>query len=97
MFQYLDIGQNIDCRIVSENDRYLVLDTTSETSSIAPAAAGGEVPLSRSNPIIPPIIRQLKSRSFGAVEFGKPTVISSLDDVSSKRRFRLEVVATRIK
>jgi hypothetical protein len=91
--QYLDIGQYIDSRLISERDRSIVLDTTSEISNLVPAQAGSEVPLSNRNPII----RQLKSRGQGEVELGKPTVISSLDDVSSKRRFRLEVLATRIK
>jgi hypothetical protein len=44
-----------------------------------------------------PIIRQLKAHTFGSVEVGKPTVISGLDDVSRKRRFRLEVVVTKIR
>jgi len=90
---YLDIGQSIDSRIISEQDRYLVLDTTLEISSLAPASSGGDVPLSGKNPVI----RQLKARTFGSVELGKPTMISSLDDVSSRRRFRLEVVATKIR
>jgi len=90
---YLEIGQSIDCRIEAEQDRYLVLDTAVDISSMAPAPTGGEVPLSSKNPII----RSLKAHTFGSVEVGKPTVISSLDDVSSKRRFRLEVVVTKIR
>jgi len=91
--QYLEIGQNIDSRLISEQERYIVLDTSLEISSLLPAQPGSAVPLSTRNPII----RQVKSRGQGQVELGKPTMISSLDDVGSERRFRLEVLATRTK
>jgi hypothetical protein len=91
--QYFDTGQNIDCRIVAEHGQYLVLDTSLDMSTLAPARPGGELSMSNGYPII----RQLKARTWGAVDLGKPTVITSLDDLSTSRRFRLEVLVTRVK
>lgn len=43
-----------------------------------------------------PVIRQLKQDVNALVPLGKPTLLASIADVNSKKRYQLEVVATRI-
>jgi hypothetical protein len=88
-FQYFDVGINIDCRM-HDHGTYVLLDTSVEISSIVKddSSAGGT-----SNPIV----RQARSSMSAAITPGKPTVITSLDDVSSNRRNEVEVTATKIK
>jgi hypothetical protein len=87
-FEYLDVGHNIDCRVVSEReDGYVVLFSTVEVSNIVP---GGS---SQSGN---PVLRQLRSQMQGEVQLGKRTLISSIDDPLSTRRFQIEVTATKL-
>jgi len=82
---YLDVGVNIDCNNVFEKDGDLVLDLEAEISSAVPGNTKQ------------PVIRQNKWRSNVTVPIGKPTVIFSSDDVSSKGQVQFELTATPIK
>jgi hypothetical protein len=87
MFQYLDIGMNIDCS-VQELDGAVLLSSTIEASSVAPQ---------RDEQTHQPVIRQMRFEVRTVLSPGKPTMISSTDDPTSKERFQVEVTATKIK
>jgi hypothetical protein len=90
-FQYVDIGVSIDCRIV-ERGQYLELNAVIESSDIEGADAHS-VP----NPLIGqnPVIGQMKSDIRSLIRPGTPTMVSSMEDPASKRRFQLDVTATK--
>jgi len=87
-FQYRDVGMNIDCR-PREHEGGVALEITVESSSVAPQSetAPGSNPVFRSN----------TSEVQAVVALGKPTVVASMDDVSSNRRYEIEVTATKVK
>jgi hypothetical protein len=89
-FQYFEVGINIDCRL-HDHGSYILLEGTSiEISSIVKdESSTGGTPN--------PIVRQARSSVAAAITPGKPTVITSLDDVSSNRRYEVEVTATKVK
>lgn len=90
-FQYLDIGMNIDCR-VEDREGGIGLNITADSSNFTfpetdkSMYAAGQ-----------PIIQQFRSQVDTVVSPGKPTLVSSMDDPSSKRRFQLEVTASRVR
>src|SRR4051812_8807501 len=88
-FQYIDIGMNIDANMNTIDDGGLTLASTVEMSSIAE-------PASSTNGINNPVIRQLKASTNSVLTPGKPIVLSTADDVGSKRRFEVQVVATKV-
>jgi hypothetical protein len=90
-FQYLDVGVSIDCRVV-ERGGYLELNAVVDSSVIEGADAHG-VP----KPVIDqPVIGQMKSDIRSLIRPGTPTMVSSMEDPASKRRFQLEVTATKV-
>jgi len=87
-FQYIDIGVSIDCRVV-ERGGYLELNAVIDSSEIEGADAHGA-------PVPPgPVIAQMKSDVRSLIRPGTPTMVSSMDDPASKRRFQLDVTATK--
>jgi hypothetical protein len=88
-FQYIDVGMNIDANMFNTDDGGLTLASTVEMSSIAE-------PTSPTNGINNPLIRQLKASTNSLLTPGKPVVLSTADDVGSKRRFEVQVVATKV-
>jgi hypothetical protein len=86
-FQYLDIGMNIDCT-VQELDGAVLLTSTIEASSVAPQ---------RDEQTHQPVIRQMRFEIRTVLSPGKPTMISSMDDPTSKERFQVEVTATKVR
>lgn len=89
-FQYFDVGINIDCRL-RDHDSFVLLEGTSiEISSVVKdesTAAG----------TLNPVVRQARASVVAAVTPGKPTAVTTLDDVSSNRRYEVEVTATKVK
>ena len=82
-FTYIDVGVNIDCRSANEIEGSLALSVAAEISSAAPSSN-------------PPLIRQTKWSSNVIVPIGKPTVIFSSDDATTKGQMQLELTATAI-
>jgi hypothetical protein len=89
-YQYLDVGINIDCR-AEQRDGGVELSVTADSSNFTLPEGDKSAAVAR-----PPVIQQLKSQIDSIVPLGKPTVLSTMDDPSSTRRFQLEVTATRI-
>jgi hypothetical protein len=83
-FQYMDVGMNIDCWI-EERDNQLGLYTVIDASSIVLPEEQKAQPVARQ-----PVLHSMRSEIHSVVSSGKPTLISSMDDPSSTRRFQLE-------
>jgi hypothetical protein len=93
---YRDVGINIDCQPHERDEGGgVLLDFRFESSSVvAPEKAKEQMGVSGP---LPPIIRQVRFSGSSLVALGKPTVISTLDDVTSNRRYEVEVTATKVK
>jgi hypothetical protein len=89
-YQYVDIGTHIWCSLKEHGDD-LELQAGSEISNID---AG---PGSETNGLTGPVIRQIKIGGSTVVTPGKPIVIGSADDPTSRRQFQLEVTVTKLK
>jgi len=87
-FQYIDIGMNIDANMNTMDDGGLTLASTVEMSSVAESGVAG----TSTNPVI----RQLRASTNSVLTPDKPIILSTADDVGSKRRFEVQVVATKV-
>jgi hypothetical protein len=88
-YQYQDVGVRIDCRPrVRENG--LSLDFTVELSSVL-------TPRETGLPVEHPVFRNNSLSTEAVVPFGKATVVGTLDDVTSDRRYEIEITATQVK
>jgi hypothetical protein len=87
--QYRDVGMNIDCRPHGREDS-VVLDINMESSSVV---AQEQLPAATTSPVL----RQQRSNITSVVTPGKPTLVASMDDVVTNRRYEIEVTATKVK
>jgi hypothetical protein len=83
---YTDLGVNLDVRLTEGNDSTVPMYVKAEISS-----TGTE------SPSTAPPIRQVQVRTSTLAPIGKPTMLFTADDPSSKNRFELEVNPTRQK
>jgi len=89
-WQYIDIGINIDCRLVTKGD-YVALNSTVDISSFAlPEQAANTTGQS-------PVLRQARTNMAAVVPVNKQTVIGSIDDVNSTKRYEIAVTATKVR
>jgi hypothetical protein len=91
-FQYIDVGTNIWAQlrpIANSDQEELVIHN--EISSLDPNAQGA------SGSIADPTIRQIKIEGSTILAEGKPLIVSSMDDPTSKRQFQLEVTVTKLR
>jgi hypothetical protein len=94
-FQYLDVGQNIDCVVEWATEHTLALSVVFERadlvlhdktdSDVVPSAPGQ------------PVFHQVKTEGKTIVELGQPTVVLSADDPRSDHTFQVEVTVTRVR
>jgi len=87
-YQFTDVRMNIDCRPHERNDS-VALSMVVEFSSFAPPAEAA--------PKAPPVFRTERTDVDPVVTPGKPTLVASMDDVVSNRRYEIEVTATKVK
>ena len=88
-YQYQDVGVKIDCRPrVRENG--LSVDLTVDLTSVLK-------PQETDLPVEHPVFRNNSFSSDTVVPFGKATVVGTLDDVTSDRRYEIEITATQVK
>jgi hypothetical protein len=87
-FQYLDVGTNIWCR-AQEREGNLILTVRSDLSSIDLGDAVKTVNQSK--------VHQVSINGSTVVASGKAALIGSVDDPTSRRQFRLQVIATRLR
>jgi hypothetical protein len=88
-FSYAEVGVNIDCRINEMNGR-IRLKATLDLSTV--------VQHDKSNAQIPPmpIIGQLRVEVNALVNPGKPTLVASVDDPVTMRKFDVEATVTKV-
>jgi hypothetical protein len=84
-FMYLDVGVNIDCS-VEPLDSEVHLYTGVDISRVAPENRIGQ-----------PIVRTTKVQLHNIVPLGKPTLLTSADEVDTTGRFQIEATVTKIK
>lgn len=87
--QYMDVGLKIDANFQGADDMAINLLINFETSGFA-------LP-EQSTQSGTPVLRNVSEQTAAKVTYGKPTLVSSIDDVNSKRRLQLELTATRVK
>jgi hypothetical protein len=87
--QYLDVGMNLDCSL-EEVEGKLTASISMELSNFAmpdqieDPRHGGD-----------PVLRQMKQGFRLQLPLGKPVMLTSIDDINSKKRTQIEVTATR--
>lgn len=87
--QYMDVGFSADATL-SERDSRLLLDSHLDMSSLLPQESGGSGAAGN------PVTRATRLDIRTLVEPDKKAVISSMDDMASKKTMQLEVVVTKI-
>jgi hypothetical protein len=87
--QYNDVGMNIDCR-PREREGSVTLDVRLESSSVV---AQEQMAAVNTNPVF----RQQRTNIVSVVTPGKPTMVATMDDVVTNRRYEIEVTATKVK
>jgi hypothetical protein len=90
-WQYVDIGLSIDCNVSEQQDKLMVTSNLAISSIVLPEQSA-EARSGGGNPVV----RQLHQRFVALVSPGKPTLATSIDDINSKKRFQVEVTATRL-
>jgi hypothetical protein len=90
---YLDVGVSIDCRNVLAAGNKMAMDLSAEISR--PQGEDGDQVKSQAHSV--PLILENKWNSQVVVSLGKPTVVFSSDEVSSKRAIQLELTANEIR
>jgi len=87
-YQYIDVGVSIGAQL-RQTETGLLLRSNVDVSSFATP----EQDIHSSNPIL----RNFRADAVTVVEMGKPTLLNSIDDVSSNKRMQIEVTVTKIK
>ncbi len=91
-FQYIDVGVNINARVVGKGD-YAAVRTMLEISGFAiPEQTTVTV-----NSAVQPVMKQMRTEMAAVVPLGKPTVIGMVDDVNSTKRYEVQLTATKLK
>lgn len=88
--QYMDVGLKISGRVLERPDGDLTLESEIEMSNFAVPEQATE---GRGNPVVRTVSETVSCRPV----LGKPAVLSSLDDLNSRKRFQVEVTVTRLK
>ena len=89
-FMYLDVGMNLECDVTEQSDKFIVFTGLDLSYVISADQISGPHLQGQ------PIIRSVKENSTTLVYPGKPTLVTSIDDINSKKRMQLEVTVTRI-
>lgn len=88
--QYMDVGLKISGRVVERPDNDVTLDSEIEMSTFALPEQAAEA---KGNPVVRTVTQSVSSRPV----LGKPAVLSSLDDLNSRKRLQVEVTVTRLR
>ncbi len=85
-YNYQDVGVNIDCRMERPDPRgpSTALRISMDITSIAPAEGGPA-----------PAIRSVRGSNTVPFVLDKPILVTSVDDLTSKRQYQLEVTITK--
>jgi hypothetical protein len=86
---YIDVGLLLNATL-DETPDGLMLQTRADLNSVVPAGDTS----ARANE---PLLRQLVAEAWNPLTLGKPILVSVIDDVNSKKRFQIEVTASKAK
>ncbi len=87
--QYMDVGFSLDAR-VNQRENDLRLELRLEANSFVPVEGESTRPRE-------PVLRSMRSELTASVTPGKTTLLTTVDELGSRRRFQVEVTATRIR
>lgn len=87
---YIDVGFTVNCQLVTQGNT-LAAGIRMEVSSFALPEQSSEA-----HPTGMPVLRSSNLNIETVITPGKPQVIASIDDVNSKKRMQVEVIATRL-
>jgi len=87
-YSYENVGMNIDCT-PREREDGIALEISVDSTAL--------VPPDESRRSMPPVLREQRTIVDPIVTPGKPTLVATMDDVSSNQRFEIEVTVTRLK
>lgn len=90
MVQYIDVGLDLDCNVTEQQDKFIVHGNLTLSSFVPPEQGANP----RSDGM--PVLRQIKQSFTSLVSPGKPTLVTTMDDINSKKRMQVEVTATRL-
>lgn len=85
--QYTDVGMNIDCTL-DEQEPTLLVATALSLNTVT-----GSRPIS--SDLSNPVFGQVSLQDTTQATLGKPAFVGSIDDVSSNRRYVIEVTVTK--
>jgi len=85
--QHADVRMSIDCR-PHQRGESVALSIIVDFSSMTPPEAA---------PKAPPVFRTDRTEVEPVLTYGKPTLVASMDDTTSNRRYEIEVTATKVK
>ena len=91
-FQYIDVGINLSFTVQSTGGS-VGLNTMLEMSSVS--ASDEDKP--QATQLGAPLVRQVRTNFATVVHEGQPTVIGSVDDVTSTKHYEISVTATKVK
>ncbi len=87
--QYMDVGLRINSKILEREPGDVVLESSVDVSSFA---IPEQADLKTS-----PVVRTLTQSVSTRPPLGRPTLLSSVDDINSRKRTQVEVTVTRVK
>ncbi len=87
--QYMDVGFSLDARLNQRNGD-LRIELRLEVNTFVPVE--GEAARPRE-----PVLRTMRSELTASITPGKPTLLTTVDELGSRRRFQVEVTATRLR
>jgi hypothetical protein len=91
-YQYIDAGLDIRCSLREPPQSKLQANCDFNISSfVLPEQAADGRSVGKA-----PVMRSTYTSSWAVLTPGKPSVISTIDDVNSKKRMQIEVTATKI-
>jgi hypothetical protein len=97
---YHDLSMNIDCTPHDRGDSVALIIGV-DFSGIAPqtqtAQERTEVEPKTQTALTYPVFRTQQTAVETIVTLGKPTLVASMDEVASNRRYEIEVTATKVK
>lgn len=91
-FSYYDVGINIDTRLREQPQGKVEINSTLELSALVRNKADG----SAAAVTMQPTVSQIKIVVNTTLTPGKPSLVASIDDPVSERKFEVEAVVTKI-
>jgi len=90
--QYVDVGLDLRCPLSAESAGKLRLDCNFNLSNFMVPDQASDT----RNSTGAPVLRNMSTQGSALLTLGKPTLISSIDDLNSKKKTQIEVTATRV-